>query len=211
MTCRLPFAIAAIPHDGNLTFGIGRSTGGRTPVPSSTQSNGIPRGPSRPVGRSVLPTHTRLLRQHKGYGDYARHAPRRPHHLRLGWAWYWFDWARLAPTRQTPQRQRDVEPPARFAVETVAEQVLGALQPVRHGAIRQVESAGCRASVAADVVVDLERLDQLIAQTRVRQERPELAIDDRGRQVGVAQQQSFDAELGDVVDHPTPADPLGHA
>jgi hypothetical protein len=23
MTCRLPFAIAAVPHDGNLTFGIG--------------------------------------------------------------------------------------------------------------------------------------------------------------------------------------------
>ena len=54
-------------------------------------------------------------------------------------------------------------------------------------------------------------LDELLAHPRIREERPELALDDRRGEIRVAQQEALDAELGDVVDDTVTPDAVRHA
>ena len=89
------------------------------------------------------------------------------------------------------------------------EQILRALEAIRDGPVGQVQPAGGRAAVAADIEVRLQRLDELVAHPRIVEEWPELPVDDRRDEFRVAQQEPLDAELGHVVDHSTPTDPRG--
>ena len=109
---------------------------------------------------------------------------------------------------ETSKRQREVEPSARLAVEPMPEQIPSPLESIGHGPICEMQTARRLASVLTGIEEDLERLDQLVAHPRVGEERAELALDDHRGQLGVAQKQTLDAELSEVVDDAATADVL---
>ena len=61
------------------------------------------------------------------------------------------------------------------------------------------------------IEVDPERLDQLLAHPRVGQQRPELAVHDRGQQGVVSEQESLDGQVVRVLDPAVTREPHGRA
>ena len=93
----------------------------------------------------------------------------------------------------------------------MAEQRFGPIEPVADGPVGEMHPAGRLPPVLARVEVDLERLDQLLAHPRVREQGSELALDDHGGELSVTQQQTLDSKLGQIIDDRTSTDRVGNA
>jgi hypothetical protein len=116
--------------------------------------------------------------------------------------------ARLPKSLQPPERERDVQASTCVAIKPVPEQGLGALEAVGDRSIGKVQPAGGLAAVLTRVEEDLEGLDQLVAHPRIGEERSQLALDHRRRQLRVTQQESLDAKLGQIIDDAASTDPV---
>ena len=113
----------------------------------------------------------------------------------------------LSEPFQTTQAEGDAQASTGLAVKPVAEQGFGALEPVGDGPIGQVEPASGLAAVLAGVEEHLERLDQFIAHPWIGEERSQFAFDDRRCKLRIAQEESLDTELGEIIDETSSTDP----
>jgi hypothetical protein len=116
--------------------------------------------------------------------------------------------ARLATSLEPPQGQGDVQSPAGLAFEPVPQKRFGTLEAVGDRPVGQVQPASGLPTVPAGIEEHLERLDQFIAHAGIAEQRSELAPDDRRREVRVAEEESLDAKLGQVIDGAVSTDPV---
>ena len=93
----------------------------------------------------------------------------------------------------------------------MAKQRLDPLEPVAHGPGRQVEASCRRSHVLAGVEVGLQRLDELLAEPLVGEQRAELAPHGGVREVAVGEKQTLEGQLLRVRDPTTQAEPMGGA